>query len=210
MDHSADLHDAERVGVAVSRARSISIRLSVASAAVAATLVARAAKSDPPSWLARPVVEAATRRAVARAGLDTGIAQDLTHRAHVSALLPDLSFRVLHGMGAIAADVYQTPVRDSTSDSWAVDVRVHFPLERLIFHPSEVAIERAELRRADRRDALIREVIELLAVLERDLQTPPPADPTTPEAIARALQAATARARLESLIGAPIDSLTRP
>lgn len=186
------------------------VRLAGAGFAGAAWLVPIApAWADPPRYLDRAVVTAATRRAVARAGLLPEHTRDLASRARTAGLLPTLSFRIMRGIGATAAQTAALPYTDrvASDDSLVIDVRAHFQLDRLLFDRSEVALERIEVARGDRRDAIEREVIEQLAVLARAESTLQTADPDSAEAFEAHLATARAQARLEALTGEPLERI---
>jgi hypothetical protein len=168
------------------------------------------AHADPPSLLDRAVVAAATRHAVGRAGLGPEVTQDLARRARAAGWAPHLTVRVLHGTGSSSTQgTLTTPDRGSIDDMLRLDVRVTFALDRVVFDNSEVAIARVELERTERRAALERDVIELLATLERTRAELRTLDPSSPEGTRAAVEHARARARLEALTGHSLADLIR-
>lgn len=169
------------------------------------------ARADPPAFLDRAIVAAATRRAIARAGLLPDHTRDLAGRARTAGLLPQLSLRVMRGIGASAAVNSALPASDrvASDDSLVIDLRAHFQLDRLVFDHSEVMLERIEVARGDRRDAMEREVIEQLAQLSRASHVLATVDPDSNEAFEAHLATARARARLEALTGESLDRILR-
>jgi hypothetical protein len=161
----------------------------------------RTAWADPPSWLDRGIVRAAIRRAVERAGLSDDPTRDLITRSRAAGLMPHLSVRVLRGFGSSATQTAQPIERSTYDDSWGMDVRVSFALDRLVFDGIEVTAARMRLERFERRVALERDVIEALAALQRaslSLAGSPEGHPDHPRV---AVEVERARAALEVLVG---------
>jgi hypothetical protein len=168
-----------------------------------------AARADPPPLLERRVVAAAVCRAVARAGLGVEATRAMAARARASGWVPQVYLRGVRGLDATASTSAQPSDRTTTGDSLALDVRLRFQFDHVVFDPSEVPIARVELERVDRRAALEREVIDLLAAIEqsgRELRT---ADPEDPASVALEVRAAADRARLEALTGTSLENLLR-
>jgi hypothetical protein len=167
--------------------------------------------ADPPPYLQRSVVAAATHRAIAHAGLLPERTREIAIRARNAGLLPVLSLRVMRGFGATSALNAALPTSDhyASDDSLVLDFRARFQLDRLVFDRSEVSLERIEMARGDRRDALEREVIDLLATLAQANLVLESADPGSSEAMEARLATARATARLEALTGASIQTLLR-
>ncbi len=190
------------------------VRLAGLGLAGATILAPQGGRADPPgvtaswSYLDRALVAAATRRAIARAGLSPERTREIAGRARTAGLLPSMTLRVMRGIGATSALTAALPASDrySSDDSLVIDVRARFDLDRLLFDRAEVTLERLEMARADRREAIEREVIEQLAILARAAATPvDPAHPSVESQIATAR----ARARLEAMTGDSLETLIR-
>jgi hypothetical protein len=167
------------------------------------------ARADPPSLLDRAVVAAATRHAIQHAGLALDATRDLGSRARAAGWVPHVSLRVRRGFGSSAALSLQTGDHVLSDDSLILDARLTFSLDRVVFDPSEVAISRLELERAERRAQIEREVIEILAVMERCRVALAALEPSSDEAAHTNLDFARARARLEVLTGVELSALLR-
>jgi hypothetical protein len=170
------------------------------------------AHADPPSLLDRALVATAVRHAVQRAGLGAEVTRDLAVRARGTGWLPQLSVRVVQRPTLVdpqTTDYPSTTPTSSTDERMLLDVRLSFALDRLVFDPSEVAIARLELERTERRNALEREVIDLLAVMERGRLELEGLSPEAPEAARTRAEVARARARLEALTGRSFGELRR-
>ncbi len=177
-----------------------------------ALITGHSAFADPPRpspFLSRAVVTTATRLAIAHAGLQPDRTRELGSRARVAGLLPSLSVRVMRGLGASTAATIALPSTDrfASDDSLVIDVRAQFDLDRLVFDRSEVTLERIETVRAERRDALEREIIDALALLTRAQAVL--ASPNVSPADAAEAQIVTARAqaRVEALTGVGLPAL---
>lgn len=178
--------------------------------ALGCVLLTTGAHAEVPSLLERGVVSRAVLRAVRHAGLSADTAREIAGRARAAGWLPQLQVRMVRGLGVSASQTTQAgDTRASTDDSLAFDLRLHFGFDRLAFDPSEVALARVEQDRAERRAALARDVVELLATLERTRLELRAADPASPDAVHARLEFARARARLELLIDASLDALSR-
>ncbi len=180
--------------------------LSTAALVVALTTHARA---DPPSSLLdRAVVSAATRLAIERAGLTPSVTVDLAARARHAAWLPQVSVRIARSTGAATTQfAAATGDRQLLDDSLFVDLRVSLALDRLVFDPHEVSLWRDEQRRAERRARLEGEVLDALARLEHLRAQRSALPPDAPPDPLWRYEALRAQARVELLIGAPIEAL---
>ncbi|MDB4930214.1 MAG: hypothetical protein JWM10_2698 [Myxococcaceae bacterium] len=174
-------------------------RLTLAVAALAALLVAPAARADEVSWLASPVVWEATRRAALRAGLDDAPVRSLARRARAAAWLPTVSLHATRGLGANSTLVTSANDRLAIAESLSFDVRLSFDLDRLLFDGHEVTLLRLAAQRAEQRMALERAVIELLA--RREALRLRPVDPDAPPDVAVLVERARLEASLELLTG---------
>ena len=143
-------------------------------ALVLALLAASPAAADDVSWLSSPVVWEATRRAVLRAGLDDAPVRSLARRARAAAWLPEVSLHAARGLGANSTLVTNVNDRLAIAESLTFDVRLRFDLDRLLFDGHEVTLLRLSAQRAELRLALERSVIDLLALADRPVATPPP------------------------------------
>ena len=175
-----------------------------------AVLAPLSAHADPPSFLERSVVANAMRRAVARGGLGPEVTRDLAVRARAAGWMPHLSVRVARGFGAStnSTQTFTTTERTTVDDSLMLDVRLQVALDRVVFDHNEVPIARIELSRSDRRAALEREVIEVLAAMEIARNDVRRLEAATPESVRAGIEFARARARLEALTGATLAELT--
>lgn len=175
-----------------------------------ALLLTPSAGADPPpfTWLDRAVVAEATRRAVERAGFAADASRAMASRARSAAWLPQVSVRVARGSGATTTQyTAATSDRQLLDDSLFVDVRVSLALDRLVFDPHEVNLWRAELVRAERRLQLEASVLDALARVEELRRARAAEAPDTPPDPAWELDTLRARARVELLTGAPLESL---
>jgi hypothetical protein len=171
----------------------------------------RVAWSDPPSLLDRLVVRAATERAIERAGLDPGVTRALASRARNAAWLPQLSVRVARNTGASTTQYTAvTADRQALDDSLFVDVRVSFSFDRLVFDPRETTLWRLEAQRAERRAHLEAAVLDALARCEQLRRAAAQRPEGSAPDVSWEFEWARARARVEQLTGAPIESLTAP
>jgi hypothetical protein len=177
--------------------------------AVLALIVPSVARGDPPSLLDRAVVAAAMRRAVERSGLGSNATRDLATRARAAGWVPQLSVRVRRGTGASATETYQPTGSAMLSDSFLLDVRLTFALDRVVFDPSEVAIARVEIERSERRARIELEVVEVLAAMEQARAELRAHEPESPEAARANLAFARSRARLEAMTGTSLSDLLR-
>jgi hypothetical protein len=131
---------------------------------------ARAA--DPPR--ATPSVTELQRRAVRAAGLEGDRVASMRRRLRLSALAPTISLR--GGRGAtdlVLLSPYDGSARIDRGDTWRIDGALSWSLERLVWHPGELALEHEAQRRAERRELLTTEVAQLYFErlgLERALQ----------------------------------------
>lgn len=175
-----------------------------------AVLTPKVAHADPPTFLERSIVANAMHRAVARAGLGPEVTRDLAVRARAAGWLPHLSLRVARGFGASSAatQTFTTTEHTATDDSLMLDVRVQVALDRVVFDHNEVPIARVELTRSERRAALEREVIEVLASLEIARADVRRLAPASPESVRANIEFARARARIEGLTGVSLNELT--
>lgn len=169
------------------------------------------AHADPPSYLDRGLVTEAVRRAVARAGLGSEVTQDLARRARAAGWMPRLTVQMTHGRGTTTTvqTNYFTTDRENIGDSFRLNVGVVFSFDRLLFDPHEVTIARVEMERDQRRHALEREVIDLLATMEQARHVLRTAERTSPEGMRAELEFTRARARLEALTGVTVTDLWR-
>jgi hypothetical protein len=186
-------------------------RISALSALPAALIVTVSldARADPPSLLDRAVVAAATRHAIQRAGLGLDGTHDLSSRARAAGWVPRVALRVRRGFGSSAALSLQTGDRVLSDDSLILDARLTFSLDRVVFDPSEVAISRIELERAERRAQIEREVIDILATMEHARLALLTLDEGSENALRTNLEYARSRARLELMTGVELRDLIR-
>lgn len=159
------------------------------------------ARADPPSLLDRPVVLAATRLAVARAGLDDGASHALAARARHAAWLPHVSVRVARNTGAATTQyAAASGDRQLLDDSLFVDVRVTLSLDRLVFDPHEAALARLDAQRAEHRLRLEAAVLDALTRCEQLRRRAATEASDVVDRLA-------AQARVEQLTGVSIDAL---
>lgn len=176
-------------------------RVSLVSALAGAVVCvcAPAAQADPPCWLRADVVAEVTRRVERHLGLDARVTRAMADRARRVGWAPSLSFRVARGVGAgTSLALANTTGRWTTDDSLMFDVRATFHLDHLVFDRHEIELLRLEGQRDERRIAMGNTVIDLLSVLEAARRAPDPS---------RELEVLRARARLEHLLGEPMEAL---
>lgn len=165
------------------------------------SLCPSASHADPPSWLDRAVVTEVTRRALRHARLDDDDLRAMAARARAGAWLPRITVRVARGFGATST---QTAVvqsdRVATDDSLLLDLRLSLALDRAIFDPHEVQLQRIAAQRVGQRREVETSVVELLARLEQIRRASP-----LPEDDPRVMERLRVRARLEQLTGSPLD-----
>jgi hypothetical protein len=115
----------------------------------------------------------------------------------------------VRGLGASSVLSYQPVDRTTTDDSLVLDIRARLALDRIVFDRSEVALARVEIQRYERRAALEREVVDLLASMERARAEARGLEPASPERTRAIVEFARARARLEALTDTPFEALFR-
>jgi hypothetical protein len=187
-------------------------------ALVAMALVAQVGHADPPPpsaiqhatrYLDRAVVANAIRLAIVHTGLQPERTREIATRARAGGILPSLSVRVMRGINASSAQTAALPYGDrfASDDSLVIDMRAQFDLDRLVFDPHEVTLQRIEVTRTERRDVLEREVVDQLAALTRADLVLSTAVAGSAEWIEAQIVTARARARLEALTGAPLAGI---
>lgn len=166
------------------------------------SLCPRGVRADPPSWLDRAVVAEVTRRAVRHARLDDDDLRAMASRARGGGWLPRVTVRVARGFGATSTQYAAVQSdRVATDDSLLLDLRLSLALDRVLFDPHEVQIQRIAAQRAAQRRELETSVVELLARLEQIRRAGALADEDP-----RVVERLRLRARLEQLTGAALDA----
>ena len=129
--------------------------------------------AGPPPPAARPLVTSALARGTVNAALDSAgfrgaqrRSDALSTRIALSALLPDLSIRVARSTDQSLrfSTTYDDPYRYSEAGGvgfW-IDGRATWHLDRLLFDPNEIAVERLRAGRAEAAGKLAHRVLELL------------------------------------------------
>ena len=112
------------------------------------------------------------------------------------------------GASTNSTQTFTTTERATMDDSLMLDVRLQVALDRVVFDHNEVPIARIEVMRSDRRAAVEREVIDVLAMMEIARAEVRRLDAATPEGVRANIDFARARARLEALTGATLSELT--
>ncbi len=171
--------------------------------------VVREAWADPPSYLDQAYVAEASQRALEHAGLDDRHGS-MAVRARAAAWLPTVGVSVSRVQGGSLTETTSNfTSRLLANDAFSFSVHMSLALDRLVFDPREAAIERVEIIRRERAEAMEALVVELLGRMEQARINRVEAARGAALNADVQLTGAIARARMELLIGAALDVLDR-
>ena len=186
------------------------VALFVVSLLLAAFLLPRGARADPPSaepFRLFPLTPSAARALVSASlrasGLDTKDASldALAQSARSSAWLPEVRFRVARTDEDHTTILFKDPTDpyDTSGVKMMVEARLSWRLDRIVYSGDEAQIEHLRVVRIEARERLMRKTLDTFFALERSLTDLAHAAPQSREAEDAGFRAFEAAATLDVL-----------